>query len=248
MSGPRLIYGNSIGASAMFTISSSSPSFPRTFLIDEARKTPWRSASLGTPSVTIDIDLGAATGIRSLAIINSNLSSGTHRLYYGATSPATHVVTLSSVSPSMWVSFFATQTKRYWRLSLQEQSIASGFYQIGEMKLSNFVQLSKYHDSGAQRTRESGIKMLETDGGVRWRLSGFQRKVKTFKFLDLEETGDFAKWERLYEDVGQEHPFLFVINPSVPTSSFFACLDRPLSDSQTKPDRVDMTISLAEDL
>lgn len=248
MSGPRLFHGNSIGASAMFTISSSSPSFPRTYLIDEARKTPWRSLSLGSPSVTIDIDLGAATTIRSLAILNNNFSSGTYKLFYGATSPATHSVTLTSKNQSMWVSFFATQTKRYWRLSLQEASIASGFYQIGELRLGNYVQLSKYHDSGEQAKRISGKKEHETDGGVRWRLSGFQRKVRSYKFVDLDEATDFAKWERLYESVGEEHPFLFIINPSVPTSSLFCTLDGPLSLSKNKPDRVDMSITLAEDL
>jgi hypothetical protein len=173
-SGPRIFYANAIGATAMLTISSTSPSFPRSFLIDEARKTPWRSTSLGSPSVTIDIDLGAATNIRSLAILNNNFSAGTYKLYYGATSPATHVVTLTSKNQSLWMSFFATQNKRHWRFSMSEAAIASGFYQIGELWLGNVIDLNKWHE-GSSEGHEDGNKEHETDGGVRWRLSGFQR-------------------------------------------------------------------------
>ncbi len=248
MSGPRLFYVNSIGATAMLSVSSTNPSFPRTYLIDEARKTPWRSQGIGVSSTTIDIDLGVATNIRALAILNNNFSSGTYRLYYGATSPATHAVTLTSKNQSMWVSFFATQNKRYWRFSMREAVIASGFYQIGELRLGNYVQLSKYHDSGEQSKRVSGKKEHETDGGVRWRLSGFQRKVRNYRFVDLDETGDFAKWERLYEEVGEEHPFVYIINASVPTSSLFCTIEGPLAHSKNKPDRVDMNITLSEDL
>ena len=247
-SGPRIFYANSIGASAMFTISSTNPSFPRSYLIDEAPKTPWRSSSLGTPSVTIDIDLGAATAIRALAIKNHNFSAGTYRLYYGATSPATHVVTLSTKTASQWVSFFATANKRYWRFSMRESGIASGFYQVGELWLGNVVDLTKWHAEGSQESDDSGVKEHETDGGVRWRLSGFQRQSRSYNYRDIDEDEDWATWQRIFDSRGREHPFYFVVNPSVPSSAFFCSFRGKLSRTNTENDKVNLQVTLDEEL
>jgi hypothetical protein len=245
--GPRIFFANSIGATAQLTISSTNPSFPRTFLINEGRKTPWRSASLGSPSVTIDIDFGSATSIRSLAILNHNFSAGTYKLYYGATSPATHAVTLTTKA-SLWLSFFATKTARYWRFSMREASIASGFYQIGELWLGNVVDLSKWHAGGSSEGHDSGVKELETDGGVRWRLSGFQRESRTYVFKEIDEDGDFAIWQRVFASRGRERPFFYVVNPAVPSSGFFCSFAGPIRKIQTDTDKLNLEIRLDEDL
>lgn len=246
--GPRIIFINSIGATADLTISSTNPSFPRTFIIDEARKTPWRSASLGSPSVTIDVDFGAATNIQSLAVLNHNFSAGTYRLYYGATSPATNVVTLTSKSTGIWLSFFATKSARYWRLSLREAAIASAFYQIGELWLANYITLSKWHDDGSSETHESGVKQVETDGGVRWRLSGFQRESRSYQFEDVTDDGDWSLWKRVFANRGREHPFFYVVNPAVPTSAIYCTLSRMISNRNTNTDKLTLDIGLDEDL
>ncbi len=247
-SGPRISYVNSIGATAQLTISSTNPSFPRPFLIDEAPKTPWRSNSLGTPSVTIDIDLGAATNIRMFALKNHNFSAGTYRLYYGATSPATHLVTLTTKSASQWVSFFATANKRHWRFSMRESGIASGFYQIGELWLGNYITLSKWHAGGSSESHESGVTQHQTDGGVRWRLSGFQRISRNYHFENVTDDGDWSLWKRIFDSRGREHPFFYTVNTSQPTSTLFCTLASLIRNRNTETDQLTLDINLDEEL
>jgi hypothetical protein len=246
--GPRIFYANSIGASAQLTISSTNPSFPRTYLIDEAPKQPWRSASLGSPSVTIDIDFGSATSIRAFAVKNHNFSAGTYRLYYGATSPATHVVTLSTKTSLQWVSFFATHTARYWRFSMREASIASAFYQIGELWLGNVVDLTKWHAGGSQVSDDDGMKQHETDGGQRWRLSGFQRESRTYHFKEIDEDTDWATWRRVFDHRGKSHPLYYVVNPAVPSSAFFCSITSKIVETINNTDKVNLQVTLDEEL
>lgn len=246
--GPRIFYVNSIGASAQITPSSTNPSFPRTYLIDEAPKTPWRSQNLGSPSVTIDIDLGSATTIRALAIKNHNFSAGTYRLYHGATNPATNVVTLSTIVSGNWLSFFATRTSRYWRFSMREAAIASGFYQIGELWLGNVVDLSKWHAGNSSETLDSGVKQHETDGGVRWRLSGFHRESRSYRFEGVTAGGDWTIWRRVFDSRGREHPFFYIVNPAVPSSAFFCVFAGALKEQQSGDNRLNIDITLDEEL
>lgn len=247
--GPRIFYANSIGASSMLNPSSTNASFPKSLMLDEAPKTPWRSASLGSPSVTIDIDFGAATVVRAFALKNHNFSAGTYKLYRGDSSPASTVVTLSTKTSLQWVTFFATHSNRYWRFSMREDGIASGFYQIGELWLGGrVVDLTKWHAGGSQESDDDAVTEHETDGGQRWRLSGHQREARTYHFKDIDEDADWVLWKRVFDNRGRTHPFYFVVNPAVPSSAFFCSFRGPLSKRIVNTDQWDVDVRLEEEL
>jgi hypothetical protein len=146
------------------------------------------------------------------------------------------------------MSFFATKTARYWRFSMRDAGIASGFYQIGELWLGKFKELTRWHAANANETRDTGMKQHETDGGVRWRLSGFQRRSRTYRFEGITEDGDALTWRQVFEHRGRERPFFYIVNPAVPSSAFFGVFAGPLAQSNTIDDLITMDVRLDEEL
>ena len=247
MANARALYRNKITASSMLTISSTSANFPKGNLIDEIRGTSWRSATAGA-TVTIDIAFSTATSVNEVALLGHNLTSaGAFGLRYGATSPPTNVATLGAVTDGMWVSFFTSKTARYWRLNLK-QSIASGFYQVGELSLGRYTEFARHFAVGWRKRREEGHSMLETQGGVRWYLAGFQRKSLSLPWRHIREANDVTNWQTIFADRGQTKPLFFTPDVAVPSGTLFCRVATPLEFGNRFLDLFDTDVTLEEEL
>lgn len=247
MAAPRILYHNKITASSMLTISSVSASFPKGNLIDEIVGTLFRSATAGA-TVTIAVDLGAATSVSALALKGHNLTSaGTFSLLYGATSPPTHVATLGAVTPNVWVSFFGAYSARYWLLNVR-QAIASGFYQAEELWLGRDSQFSRHHAIGWGKGVEEKHTMLETQGGARWYLAGYQRRTLKLPWRHIGLATDVSLWETIFADRGQTHPFFFTRDTGVPSGTLFCRIATPLEFGHRFLDTFDADLVLEEEL
>lgn len=244
---PRILSRNKITASSMLTISSTSVSFPKGNLIDEIVGTVHRSATAGA-TVTYDVDFSAATAVTELAIRKHNLTSaGTFSLLYGATSPPTNAATLGAVTPDVWVSFFGSKTARYWRLNVR-QSIASGFYEMGELWLGTYDEFTRHHAIGWSKGREEGHVMHETQGGARWYLAGYQRRTLRLPLRRIDNGNDVSVWETIFKNRGQTKPFFFTRDTAVPSATLFCRVGTPLEFGQQFLERFNVDIVLEEEL
>jgi len=252
--GPRIFFKNEITDPKQLSSLSIRPGFPLSFMIDESPKTVWRSKALDTPEsgapyVQIDIDLGASKNIRAFAVKNHNFGAGTYRLFHGISQSTLVEITnlLSKKTPEQWVSFFPTITARYWRFIMQEALQPSGFFQIGELWLGNVLDLNKWHEENSEIIT-SDRRQHETDGGQRWRLSGFQRRSRAYSFRNIDQDGDWVSWQTIFRDRGQEHPLYFTVNPAVPSSSFFCTIKQALTERNVQTNKINLAITLDEEL
>ena len=248
MSGPRAIFTNSIGASSQITISSNLAGFSKQNLLDEYKQSLHRTAtSVGT--ITYTIDLGAATNIRSLLIFNHNYrtSGGTFTLKYGATSPPTHIATLSSVTPSVWISFFATHSARFWTYTAR-QSNPSGFHSIGELRLAQYREFTFWFDDKWEKSHDSMETVVQTTGGVRWRLPSFERKSLTLTWTEIGDNQDKTYWSEIFASRKKNKPFFIIPNPSLPSGAMFCTIKSMLKFRQQNLDLFSMQVELEEEL
>lgn len=248
MSGPRVIFTNSIGASSQITISSNLSGFSKQNLLDEYKQSLHRSAT-AVPTITYTIDLGAATNIRSFLIFNHNYrtSGGTFILKYGATSPPTHVATLSAISPNIWISFFATHNARYWTYTAR-QSNPSGYHSIGEMRLAQYREFTQFFDDKWEQSIDSLERITQTDGGVRWRLPSFQRNSLTLTWTEIADNQDKTYWSQIFSSRRKNRPFFFIPNPSLPSGAMFCTIKNMLRFRQMNLNRFQLQVELEEEL
>lgn len=251
MSAPKVFFINSIGASGQLTPSSTNSLFPKSNLVDGNRSSAWRSQSTSTliVSYTIDINLGSVTAVNTLAICGHNFTSaGTVSLRYGSAAPATITVTgLSTVATGVWVSHFPTAINaRHWRLTVH-QSIASGFGEIKGLEIGRSRAFSKFPSRVVHGVAQ-GYKTMETDGGVRWSLRGFQRKFREYTFEDIEDSGDVRLWQQVYQHRGNDRPFFYTANGAVPTSTIYGTLKSGLQFPAKSPNLYDLQVRLEEEL
>lgn len=245
---PRSIYQNAITATAQITPGNTLSGFTRASLIDDYKQSVWRSSTAGA-TVTLTIDLGAATNIRALVLYNHNLRTvtGTFQLKYGATSPASNLITVAAMTPSIYVMFFATHNARYWSFSMK-QSIASGFYQIGELKLAQYREFTFFFRDKWEFGIDSNEQVSETPGGVRWRLPSFERKSLTLTWDEMEDNKDKTYWNQIFDSRKKRLPFFFCPNPSIPSSTMFVTIKNMLRFKNQHTDRFSLQVQLEEEL
>jgi hypothetical protein len=211
----KFLYRNWALASqgAVWSASSAVPTLPVSHLGLPQRQRVWRST--GTTAQSLPVDLGQSRPVGGLALVDGNLTPAATVLLEGNAidvwpGAVSHVVVpwdpgASGVIP-VW--FTATETYRWWRLSLSDPSNPSGFLQLGQVYLGPALEMRDVEEQsrgpglGASRRRVDPSLVGRSPSGTpyafafprreQWSLpTGLLTKDQVFDTLltTLEESG-----------------------------------------------------------
>jgi hypothetical protein len=111
----------------------------------------------------LELDQGAANGIRATAILNHNFDSSAVLTLQGSDEPfwegtPDYEATLDWHTDNV-VKFFANQAKRYWRLTIDDVQNAAGYGEVGIWFVGDYFEPNKAYRPGFKVKREelSGV-------------------------------------------------------------------------------------------
>jgi len=181
-----ILQSGNLFADAAISASSEQTLYPK----ENAQSFPvsdiWRSNS-EVSGVYLDFDLGSAQSVDTVSITAHNLTSAaTITIAAGATLGAsTFSTTITWVEDqNTLVKNFASQSYRYWRVTLTDAANPDGYIQLGYVFGGVLVTLHKFR-YGWRRLRETVINSLRSDDGVpmigtaRASLKGFEFDIET---------------------------------------------------------------------
>lgn len=147
--------------SATFTAVSAATSMPASNLNKMQPSDVWRSTSL--TSQYIEVDLGSAKAVTVVALMFTNLTSAaTWQVQAGSTTAYSNY---DSTAVTAWAgatqnvdrphAFLdltaASQTYRYWKITLTDAANPAGYFEAGRVILSNAFQGTRNYSFGAGR-------------------------------------------------------------------------------------------------
>lgn len=169
MSQIRFLYDD-LGQPATLTASTENTAFPKENIVNELRTKIWKSTDL--TSETLDFDLGAASAVDTIAIMNHNFSDftsvtptitwiGDDDSGFGSPSTSEALTVVSGII----ILYFSSDSKRYWRLSITGGSGTETVYEVGRVMFGARLQPTKTFDIGFERSIMDFTTMSQSIGG-----------------------------------------------------------------------------------
>lgn len=178
----------------------------------------------GTAPVNVTVDLGSPQEIKALILYDHNLTVGAtitikgNTLNTGWGSPAwSEAVTWASGKILHYLS--SAQTYQYWRLEIISPTNPDLYFDIGELYLGSYMELSNNYKEGFSKP----IRLLSdsniTPYGVKRKRYYNQQREFTYGFWGLV-TADFTLLEAMLDsitdkDSGIQKPIWFDDNPAI---------------------------------
>ena len=203
----------------------------------------WRSADRAEQR--IDIDLGTATEVNFVALVNHNLTASAQIVVTGASNDALDPLDADTVTMDMqrtphnaWTLFDDAHSRMYWRVTLVDESNPDGWLQVGYLMIGRALSLPQNFQPGWGR---SPVKIIrKTDSEISTPIIG--RTVATGHRLDFEFLLDHADTDVLEDlldsldadpvfvvpDPGRRHGFFArIADPQNPWSTNVAVDNGP---------------------
>ena len=200
-------YGNYID-SATLSSGTWASAYPQSNLKDRRLALVARTTIASTAAATIAVDLGSAKPVRAIGVINHNLgSAATIRVLAGATSgfatptynsgtvpvwTAPTAGDLAQPRPTVTVGLPTTQTQRYWRVEITDNSNPAGFIQLGRLFIGNAFQPSINMQVGARMGFETDTMIEKSLSGAEYFNVRPTRRTLSFALPDLPHNEAFG--------------------------------------------------------
>lgn len=160
--------------SATITAASNATSMNATNLNKVQPSDVWRSTSL--TSQYIEIDLGSAKAVDLIALMFTNLTSAaTWRVQAGTTTGVSNYdsgtvtawagATQNVDRPHAMLYLSSTQTYRYWKITLTDAANPAGYFEAGRVILADALQFTRNYSKGAGRGFNDLSTTKEAFGG-----------------------------------------------------------------------------------
>jgi len=137
--------------------SSQEAEFPAINTVEDTKELLWRTTAVDSP-VYISSDLSAAYEIDFVAILGHNFQAGATIKAIGADDSnfTTGVVeeTIGYASTDIYHFFSVRQTKRYWKIQVEDAGNPDGYIEIATIVLGKYLQLNCNYKFGYGRGRE----------------------------------------------------------------------------------------------
>lgn len=209
---------------ATVTAASAAATMPASNLDKPQPTDVWRSTSL--TSQYIEIDLGSARAVDLVALLFTNLTSAaTWRVQAGTTTGVTNYdsgtvtawagATQNVDRPHAFLFLAATQTYRYWKITLTDAANPAGYFEAGRVFLSNAIQPTRNYAYGAGRGFKDLTERADAFGGQLLFEQKAKRPVLSWEanwLTEAEMEADVLELQRTVEG-----PVLAILDPDAST-------------------------------
>lgn len=191
---------------------------------------PFRSAQGGIGSFTLNISFPYAITIDTIGIIGHNLSSTATISIESGTSynPSGNSESVTWRRKSIYHSY-TSASRKYWRISIDDESNLDGFIRIGYIVLGERTVLPVNYDFNAITNRRTKNRMLSTAKSVPIvgsRLS----KVDTFSInFTNKENADVSTIDTFLDGLDKEQEPVFIIPDPAKSDAYFGRLNTDYS-------------------
>lgn len=193
----RIIYNNRWDAYTL-TESSEDSSYPAENTQDIRLAKPWRTGTASAATIDLDAGTGITITADCAAIIEHNLGSAATLSIQASTAATFTPVALSA--NMTWrdgpiVVYFTAGTYRYWRINISDTSNPDGYYEIGRIMLSEYMQVdpSSMVEFPEEHIRNDRVafsrsNQLYADEGVGWKQLHYRFEYASNSAKTLVET------------------------------------------------------------
>jgi hypothetical protein len=203
----------------------------------------------------VDIDLGAATYVRAIALRGFGVSTDALLRCLGNDTPvwtAPPVNRLLAGDSKLKIDFADCGVRRYFRLLIDDVTSATGFCELGILYLGSYWQPGRSFRQGYRETDD-------TLGGVVFSMGGTPFSDERGTRLSFEgelcrlSRADRDTWAQIVRYVGHGRPFFLATDPQnqAITDTYYGLLQGPLTRTQgvgdgNPPDRFDVSFGFIE--
>ena len=208
----RILYNNWVTSATTITPLTEDPNYLFMDAWQDTRLTRY-ARTVGDAAQTFVIDLGVARAVDYCAILDHNFSSGaTIKIQGNATNVWTAPsidITLTHAADNIYYEFSATQTYRYWRLTVDDASNTDTYLQISKLWLSSFLQFP-YMAKSQKIPTASGSTAQESISGQSYGDKKLIYRYGTITFPYVTDA-DKIKIDALFNVVDKTDPIMTVI-------------------------------------
>lgn len=256
------LYNNKlISVQASLTAGSESASYPKENVYDFNAAKPWRTANASS-AYTLSNDFGAATTIDTLGLANVNFTSSCTLKVQASDLSDFSVLNLDDtinvsglgLDPAysnIYHKCSSSQTRRYWRISINDTTNPEGYYEVGEMFLGQRVTLGTGQDfqTAFQSVFSDPNIVHQTEFLQDWAYIIDVDDVRniTIEFSEINSTtrDSLRKLKRYVKSSG--YPFFFCPNDTTaPAEAFFVRLNGDFELVQANPRTYTIRLNMRE--
>lgn len=176
------------------------------------------------PKAYIEIDLGAAYEINFVALLNHNIETGSTLKMTGATDSgfSAGVVneTITWNADDLYHFFSSAQTKRYWRLHIEDIDNADGYIQVGTVFLGKYFEPSRHYTNDYARGKRDPSEVSISDSSIVYSSDKDELEWGSFPFVGLSST-DEAEVKLMLAESKRYKAFIIVHLPATPNADSF---------------------------
>lgn len=245
MTAIRIAYRNLWKKGSIISKSGEQPAFPAEDTQNESPQFYWKSPTgTGAGGERIDLDLGVATEVNFIALLNHNITSGATEIkLYGADDSGftTNVVSdsLTWAAGSIFQFLATSRTKRYWRIKVIDASNPDTYIKIGPIFMAKYFQPSRTFVKGWADGIEDFSEVFFTDSLVVTALERPRPTARTLPFQGVDDSSKNSITDLIYE-CGLTSPFIICLDYNYANSnSYLVRLDSISYPVNTGPSRWD---------
>lgn len=201
--------GNLINSDTLSAVSSEDAKYKKEYMFNQRQSLPWRMTSKTSQYATFN--LGSATQVTILGILNHNLTSGATITLKANTSDswASPPYSQSITWHKLNIYYLLNQTYQWFRVEISDSG-NSLYPEVGELILNTYVSLDRVHSWGYPE-RKFYIKTENvTRFGQRWRNKIAEKKSFSLNFEQVLDSKIIAEIEAMFDDFDGQYPFIFI--------------------------------------
>jgi hypothetical protein len=175
----------------------------------------------GKASENITIDLVTAQSIDFVALVNHNLSSGaTITVQAGTTSGVADFSTVVAWRQYDAFKIFTVQSKRYWKITIADSGNADAYIEVGYVLLGDSTEFGFNFTYGWKFSDEFQNAELESEYGVPFVTTLFERIRLQMEFLNLS-AANATTFRTFFRALQRNAVPLFLIPDSAVNDGYF---------------------------
>jgi len=227
----RILYNAASDQSGVtITSSTDTDALPDSNVVDNRPGITWRTTDVGLEWVKWDYGVGNTAAVNCVGCFGFNYDAGDTIVFQGnATdswgSPTVNeTITLGTDSDGVIlqrvVHFFASQSLRFWRWTIDDASSGKDYFDTGRLMFGT------YYETTRDASSDLRVEILDPSGGQRslgeapivTEKPRYRRIRTSFSFVGTTERD---KWETILTRIGNSRPAMISWDPA----------DRPVKDS-----------------
>lgn len=188
------------------------------------------------PKAYIEIDLGAAYEINFVALLNHNIETGSTVKATGADDSAFSVnvvnETITWNATNLYHFFSSAQTKRYWRIHIEDINNADGYIQIGTIFLGKYFEPTRHYTNFFTRGKRDPSDSQASDASVLYSSDKDDLEVGSFPFEGLA-SADKTEIDAMLAECKRNKAFVIVHDSDNPNDDSFLMRMEELEDTES---------------